>query len=87
VFYPAREAAGRPDFRWHDFRHTHLTNFAATGAPLAEIMAEGGHSSVTAAMRYQRIVKDGRSDRMKLLSKQSAKRRRNAAKTVKTDTE
>ncbi|MCF8522292.1 MAG: tyrosine-type recombinase/integrase [Pontimonas sp.] len=35
------------------FRHYHLTEFAKTGATTREIMKRGGHSSITAAMRYQ----------------------------------
>ena len=53
VFYPAREAAGRPDLRFHDLRHTGATLAAATGATLAELMARLGHSRPGAAMRYQ----------------------------------
>jgi integrase len=46
VFYPAREAAGRPDLRFHDLRHTGAVLAAATGATLAELMARLGHSSL-----------------------------------------
>lgn len=53
VWYPAREAAGRPDLRWHDLRHTGATLAAATGASLAELMARLGHSTPAAALRYQ----------------------------------
>jgi integrase len=53
VYYPAREAAGRPDLRFHDLRHTGATLTAQTGATLAELMARLGHSSPAAAMRYQ----------------------------------
>jgi len=53
VFYPAREAAGRPDLRWHDLRHTGLTMAARTGATLAELMGRAGHSTPAAALRYQ----------------------------------
>ena len=45
VFYPAREAAGRPDLRFHDLRHTGADLAAATGATLAELMARLGHST------------------------------------------
>ncbi|MCB0909685.1 MAG: site-specific integrase, partial [Nocardioidaceae bacterium] len=31
VYYPAREAAGRPDLRWHDLRHTGAVLAAQTG--------------------------------------------------------
>lgn len=57
-FYPAREAAGRPDLRWHDLRHTGATLAAATGATLAELMSRLGHSTVGAAMRYQHASSD-----------------------------
>lgn len=53
VFYRAREAAGRPDLRWHDLRHTGAVLAAQTGASLAELMGRLGHSTPAAAMRYQ----------------------------------
>lgn len=52
-WYPAREAAGRPDLRWHDLRHTGATLAAVAGATLADLQARLGHSTVSAAMRYQ----------------------------------
>lgn len=52
-FYAAREAAGRPDLRFHDLRHSGAVLAAATGATLAELMARLGHSTPAAAMRYQ----------------------------------
>lgn len=57
-FYPARAAAGRPDLRFHDLRHTGATLAAATGATLAELMARLGHSTPGAALRYQHAAKD-----------------------------
>lgn len=56
-FYPARAAANRKDLRWHDLRHTGAVLAAATGATLAELQARLGHSSVTAALRYQHAAK------------------------------
>ncbi len=53
VFYPAREAAGRPDLRFHDLRHTGAVLAAQTGATLAELMDRLGHSTSQAALRYQ----------------------------------
>ena len=53
IFAKARVAAGRPDLRFHDLRHTGAVLAAATGASLAELMARLGHSTVSAAMRYQ----------------------------------
>lgn len=52
-WYPAREAAGRPDLRWHDLRHTGLTWAAHDGATQAESMRRGGHSTGAASLRYQ----------------------------------
>ena len=57
-YYPARESAGRPDLRFHDLRHTGAVLAAATGATLAELMARLGHSTVSAAMRYQHAAAD-----------------------------
>lgn len=57
-YYPAREAAGRPDLRFHDLRHTGATLAAATGATLAELMRRLGHSTPAAAMRYQHAADD-----------------------------
>lgn len=58
VFYPAREAAGRPDLRFHDLRHTGAVLAAQTGATLAELMNRLGHSTAGAAMRYQHASAD-----------------------------
>jgi integrase len=57
-YHRAREAAGRPDLRFHDLRHTGAVLAAATGATLAELMARLGHSTVSAAMRYQHAAED-----------------------------
>ncbi len=53
VYRRARKAAGRPDLRWHDLRHTGATLAAQAGATLAELMNRLGHSTVAAAMIYQ----------------------------------
>ncbi len=52
-YYRAREAAGRPDLRFHDLRHLGAVLAAQTGATLAELMERLGHSTPAAAMRYQ----------------------------------
>lgn len=57
-FCKAREAAGRPDLRLHDLRHTGGTLAAQTGATLAELMQRLGHSTPSAAMRYQHVAKE-----------------------------
>src|SRR5690348_200205 len=58
AYHRAREAAGRPDLRFHDLRHTGAVLAAATGATLAELMARLGHSTVDAAMAYQHASQD-----------------------------
>jgi len=58
VYYPARVAAGRPDLRFHDLRHTGAVLAATTGATVAELMARLGHSTAGAAMRYQHATQD-----------------------------
>jgi integrase len=57
-YFPARLAAGRPDLRFHDLRHTGAVLAAATGATLAELMARLGHSTPSAAMKYQHASAD-----------------------------
>ena len=52
---PAK-AAGRPDLRWHDLRHTGAVLAAQTGATLAELMGRLGHSTPGAALRYQHVA-------------------------------
>lgn len=56
-FCKAREAAGRPDLRLHDLRHTGAVLAAQTGATLAELMERLGHSTPAAAMRYQHVAR------------------------------
>jgi integrase len=53
-----REAAGRPDLRFHDPRHTGAVLAATTGATLAELMQRLGHTTPGAAMRYQHAAGD-----------------------------
>jgi integrase len=55
-FYKARDAAGRPDLRFHDLRHTGGTLTAAVGGTLAEVMARLGHSTPAAALRYLHVA-------------------------------
>jgi integrase len=69
VFYPAREKAGRPDLRFHDLRHTGATLAAQTGATLGELMARLGHSTSSAALRYQHSAKGRDAEIAAALSK------------------
>ena len=54
--YQARHVAGRDDLRFHDLRHTRAVLAAQTGATLAELMGRLGHSTSSAALRYQHAV-------------------------------
>jgi integrase len=58
VWQRARASVGRPDLRIHDLRHTGLTFAAAAGATTVELMHRAGHSSASAAMRYQHATRD-----------------------------
>jgi integrase len=55
-FFKAREAAGRPDLRFHDLRHSGAVLAALTGATLAELMGRLGHSTAHTALRYQHVA-------------------------------
>lgn len=68
VFYRAREAAGRPDLRFHDLRHTGAGLAAQTGATLAELMGRLGHSTAGAALRYQHAAQGRDMEIAKALS-------------------
>jgi integrase len=49
----ARIAAGRPDLRFHDLRHTGLTMAAEVGATTKQLMRRAGHANPAMAMIYQ----------------------------------
>ena len=57
MFYKARTAAGRPDLRVHDLRHSGAVLAAQAGSTLAELMGRLGHSSPQSALRYQHIAR------------------------------
>lgn len=57
-YHQARVKAGRSDLRFHDLRHTGAVLAAQTGATLAELMGRLGHSTPSAAMRYQHVAAD-----------------------------
>lgn len=67
-FVRAREAAGRPDLRFHDLRHTGAVLAAQAGATLAELMQRLGHSTPEAAMIYQHAARDRDAEIAKRLS-------------------
>jgi integrase len=54
AFYPAREAAGRADLKFHDLRHTGITAYAKLpGVTPAELMRWSGHTTLAVSLKYQ----------------------------------
>ena len=51
-FTAARKAAGLPDVRFHDLRHTHATRLVALHLPLAEVGRVLGHTQPNTTYRY-----------------------------------
>ncbi|WP_445169879.1 tyrosine-type recombinase/integrase [Mycolicibacterium sp. Dal123E01] len=68
-WHRARTKANREDLRWHDLRHSGAVLAAATGASIAELMERLGHSSASAAMRYQHVSRGRGREIAALLSK------------------
>ncbi|MGV1005459.1 MAG: tyrosine-type recombinase/integrase [Candidatus Nanopelagicales bacterium] len=60
-FFAARDAIGQPDLHFHDLRHFGGVMAALTGATTREVMDRLGHTTTTAAMRYQHVAA-GRAD-------------------------
>jgi integrase len=58
VWKPATRAAGVPDLRGHDLRHTAGTLATVAGGSLREVMSRLGHSTTAAAVRYQHVMVD-----------------------------
>lgn len=70
-FFAAREAIDKAELHFHDLRHFGGTMAAYTGATLREIQARLGHTTVSAAMRYQAVAKsreDMMADRLSALA-------------------
>ncbi len=60
-FVTAREAIGKPDLHFHDLRHFGGVMAAVAGGTTREVMDRLGHTTPTAAMRYQHVAA-GRAD-------------------------
>lgn len=58
VWTKATASAGLAGVRFHDLRHTSATWLTTNGATLREVQQRLGHSTSTAAMRYQHVVAD-----------------------------
>jgi integrase len=51
-FSTARNAAGLPDVRFHDLRHTHATRLVGAHIPLSEVGRVLGHTQPSTTYRY-----------------------------------
>lgn len=60
-FFAARAAIGKEDLHFHDLRHFGGVMAAVAGATTKEVMDRLGHTTSTAAMRYQHVAA-GRAD-------------------------
>lgn len=60
-FFAAREAIGHDNLHFHDLRHFGGVMAAVAGATTKEVMDRLGHTTSTAAMRYQHVAA-GRAD-------------------------
>jgi integrase len=60
-FFAARAAIGHDDLHFHDLRHFGGVAAALTGATTREVMSRLGHTTSSAAMRYQHVAA-GRAD-------------------------
>ena len=60
-FFAARDAIAQPELHFHDLRHFGGVMAALTGATTREVMDRLGHTTTTAAMRYQHVAA-GRAD-------------------------
>jgi integrase len=50
-----KKAAGLPDFRFHDLRHTHITQAVESGVPIEVVMAQVGHLSADMTRYYTHL--------------------------------
>lgn len=57
-WYRVRNKIGYPKLRFHDLRHTAGTLSAQAGATIKEVQDRLGHSTATAAMRYQHTARN-----------------------------
>ena len=54
----AKRTIGLPDMHFHDLRHTAGTVATQQGATMKEVMSRLGHSTTSAAIRYQKAAAD-----------------------------
>lgn len=57
-FEGVRRAAGLPDVRFHDLRHTHATRLIACHIPVTEVARTLGHQQLATTFRYVNQTRD-----------------------------
>jgi integrase len=59
-FYPARQAAGLPDLRFHDLRHFAVSQLIAQGADILQVARVAGHADPSITLRvYAHLMAAG----------------------------
>jgi hypothetical protein len=58
AWYLALEAAGIPDFRFHDLRHTFASRLAMAGVDLYTVQRAGGWKTAIMVQRYAHLSPD-----------------------------
>ena len=72
AWYPALEAAGIEDFRFHDLRHTFASRLAMAGEDLSIIQRAGGWKTAITMQRYAHLSPDHmRAAVQRLVSRES----------------
>lgn len=57
TWVPLREDAGFPNLRFHDLRHTHISQLLAAGWPVLDVSRRVGHSNATTTLnRYGHVI-------------------------------
>lgn len=72
-FRKACVTAGIPIRRFHDLRHTHITELVDAGIPLPIIQKRAGHSDINMTMRYTHISWDMQHTAVEFLNKRNRK--------------
>ena len=67
-----RYAAGLRPLGWHMLRHTFASHLAMKGAPILNVQALLGHSTITMTMRYAHVAPSALRESINLLSPKNA---------------
>ena len=69
AFELALKKNGIQDLRFHDFRHTCITNWATMGIPREVVMAASGHSSIEMHDGYVNVKENHIRDAFKMFTR------------------